>query len=425
MVELKYPSHYIKNVGFISTRIAGTDGVSLEIRKWADVLERNRYNCFYFAGSSDRPQDKSFLVEEAHFEHPLIQGINSDLFDNRTRNRETSEAIQKIKDRLKDALYDFVKRYDVDLIIPENALSIPMNIPLGVAITEFIAETGIPAIGHHHDFSWERGRFLINSCRDYLNMAFPPHLPPIKHVVINSLASEQLSFRRGISNIVIPNVLDFALEPPPLDDYCTDLRERIGLQKDDLFILQPTRVVPRKWIERSIEIIGNMKLPNPVLVISHGMGDEGDDYYLRVEDYSRNIGVKLVHIDHLISSQRILNEKGEKLYTIADIYQNADLVTYPSGYEGFGNAFLEAIYYNKPIVVNRYSIYIVDIEPIGFDAIVIDGFVSSRVTLQIDRILKDNDRLQAMVERNYKLAKRHFSYEVLEEKLIHLIRTFR
>ena len=424
MVELKYPSHYIKNVGFISTRIAGTDGVSLEIRKWADVLERNRYNCFYFAGSSDRPQDKSFLVEEAHFEHPLIQGINSDLFDNRTRSRETSGTIQKIKDRLKDALYDFVKRYDVDLIIPENALAIPMNIPLGVAITEFIAETSIPAIAHHHDFSWERPRFLINSCRDYLNMAFPPHLPSIRHAVINSLASEQLSFRRGISNIVIPNVLDFTLEPPPLDDYCKELRERIGLQKDDLFILQPTRVVPRKWIERSIEIIGNMKLPNPVLVISHGMGDEGDDYYLRVEDYSRNIGVKLVHIDHLISSQRILNEKGEKLYSIADIYQNADLVTYPSGYEGFGNAFLEAIYYNKPIVVNRYSIYIVDIEPIGFDVIVMDGFVSSRVTLQIDRILKDNDRLQAMVERNYKLAKRHFSYEVLEEKLIHLIRTF-
>ncbi len=425
MVVLKYPSHHIKNVGFISTRITGTDGVSLEIKKWADILERNGYKCLYFAGDSDRPQDKSFLVEEAHFEHPLIQRINSDLFDNRTRSRETSETIQKIKDRLKEALYDFVKRYDVDLIIPENALAIPMNIPLGVAITEFIAETGIPAIGHHHDFSWERGRFLINSCRDYLNMAFPPHLPSIQHVVINSLASEQLSYRRGISNIVIPNILDFALEPPPLDDYCNDLREKIGLKDDDLFILQPTRVVPRKWIERSIEIVRNMKLPNPVLVISHEMGDEGDDYYLRIQDYSRNMGVKLIHIDHLISSQRILNEKGGKLYSIADIYRNADLVTYPSGYEGFGNAFLEAIYYKKPIVVNRYSIYIADIEPIGFDAIVIDGFVSSRVTLEIDRILKDKNRSQAMVERNYQLAKRHFSYEVLEEKLIHLIRTFR
>jgi len=150
--ELIYPSHHIKNIGFISTRIAGTDGVSLEIQKWADVLERNRYNCFYFAGSLDRPQSKSFLVDEAHFEHPLIQEIESDLFGKRTRKRETSETIQRIKDKLKGAPYDFVKRYNVDLIIAENALSIPMNIPLGVAITEFIAETGIPTIAHHHDF---------------------------------------------------------------------------------------------------------------------------------------------------------------------------------------------------------------------------------------------------------------------------------
>ena len=424
MVVPKYPSHPIKNIGFISTRIAGTDGVSLEIHKWANVLERNGYSCFYFAGISDRPKEKSLLVEEAHFEHPLIEEINSDLFGNRTRRGETSETIQRIKEKLKAALYDFVKRYDVNLIVPENALAIPMNIPLGLAITEFIAETGIPTICHHHDFSWERARFLINSCRDYLNMAFPPHLPSIRHAVINSLASEQLSFRRGISNIVIPNVLDFAIEPPPLDDYCNDLREKIGLQKDDVFILQPTRVVPRKWIERSIEIVRDMKLPNPVLFISHAMGDEGDDYCLRIGDYSRNMGVKIVHIDHLISSQRILKVNGEKIYSIADIYQNADLVTYPSGYEGFGNAFLEAIYYRKPIVVNRYSIYIMDIEPAGFDVIVMDSFVSSKTIRQIERVLRDKNRLKTMVERNYQLAKGYFSYEVLEEKLIHLIRTF-
>jgi len=60
----------IKNIGFISTRIAGTDGVSLEIQKWADVLERNRYDCFYFAGLSDRPSERTHVIKEAHFEHP-------------------------------------------------------------------------------------------------------------------------------------------------------------------------------------------------------------------------------------------------------------------------------------------------------------------------------------------------------------------
>jgi hypothetical protein len=36
-----------------------------------------------------------------------------------------------------------------------------LNIPLGLALTELIAETDIPVIGHHHDFFWERKRFLV------------------------------------------------------------------------------------------------------------------------------------------------------------------------------------------------------------------------------------------------------------------------
>ena len=44
-----------RRIGFISTRFAGTDGVSLETSKWATVLERLGHECFYFAGQCDRP----------------------------------------------------------------------------------------------------------------------------------------------------------------------------------------------------------------------------------------------------------------------------------------------------------------------------------------------------------------------------------
>lgn len=194
----------INRAGFVSTRIAGTDGVTLEIKKWADVLERNGIACYYFAGKLDCPSEKGHLVPEAHFEHPDIKDIGAGVFGVWKRRPEISARIQKIKDKLKAALYDFQRKFGLDLIIPENALAIPMNIPLGMALTEFIAETGIPTIAHHHDFAWERDRFFINACRDYLNMAFPPDLPSVAHVVINSLASEQLSFRRGISNEPYP-----------------------------------------------------------------------------------------------------------------------------------------------------------------------------------------------------------------------------
>ncbi|MFN8462447.1 MAG: hypothetical protein U0X93_11850 [Anaerolineales bacterium] len=52
------------------------------------------------------------------------------------------------------------------------------------------------------------------------------------------------------------------------------------------------------------------------------------------------------------------------------------MVTYPSTIEGFGNAFLEAVYYRRLILVNNYSIYEVDIKPKGFRTIWFDGFIS-------------------------------------------------
>ena len=72
------------------------------------------------------------------------------------------------------------------------------------------------------------------------------------------------------------------------------------------------------------------------------------------------------------------DDDGIKIYSLWDMYPITDLVTYPSLYEGFGNAFLEAVYYRKPLLVNRYDIYMRDIEPKGFQTVTIQGYVSPR-----------------------------------------------
>ena len=106
-----------------------------------------------------------------------------------------------------------------------------------------------------------------------------------------------------------------------------------------------------------------------------------------------------------------------------DVYHAADLVTYPSGYEGFGNAFIEAIYFMKPIVVNRYSIYVEDIEPCGFNVIPFEGFVTKEIVDLVRQFL-DPQSLKTLVEKNYALGRKHFSYKVLEKKLFSILETF-
>jgi len=408
----------VKNIGFIATRLSGTDGVSLEVAKWDKIFEKNDCRCFYMAGELDRPNQRSLMVEEAHFEHPEIQKICRESFSATTRKLSTTKKIHQIKDKLKKDIYQFIKNFQIDLIVAENALTIPLNIPLGLAITEVIAETGIHTIAHHHDFFWERKRFLTNAVWDYINMAFPPHLPSIQHVVINSSADNQLSLRTGISSTIIPNVMDFH-NPCFFDEYCFDIRESLGLKTDEFLILQPTRVVKRKGIEHSIELVNRLNRLGikAKLVISHASGDEGYEYEKRLLEYSSLMSVDTLFISDIIKPCRGKTPKGRKIYTPQDIYAHADLVTYPSTIEGFGNAFLEAIYFRKPIVVNNYSIYAIDIKPKGFKVIELDDYVDSRAVELAKKILENPALAKKMVEHNYKLGERYYSYSVLEQKL--------
>jgi glycosyltransferase involved in cell wall biosynthesis len=408
------------NVGFISTRFAGTDGVSLETAKWAEVFQTEGFSCFYFAGELDRPPDHCYLVEEAHFTHPEIKYIYNQCFGIHKRDRRITNKIHELKERLKDQLYRFIKKFSIDILLPENSLTIPLNIPLGLAITEVISETQIPTIAHHHDFFWERQQFLTNAVWEYLNMAFPPHLPSIQHVTINSSGDNQLGLRTGISATIIPNVMDFENPPPPVDDYASDVREALGIENDELMILQPTRVVKRKGIEHAIELVHRLG-KKAKLVISHASGDEGYDYERRVSDYSKLLNVNTIFVSDIIDEKRGRTKTGKKIYTLEDIYPHADMVTYPSTFEGFGNAFLEAVYFKKPIVVNKYSIYAYDIKPKGFLTIELDGYVTEDAVQMTRKVLDEPERCKNMVDKNYDIAKRCYSYSVIRRKLKNLI----
>ncbi|MDA1007070.1 MAG: glycosyltransferase family 1 protein, partial [Verrucomicrobia bacterium] len=209
-------------IGFVSTRFAGTDGVSLESQKWADVLEEMGHEVFWFSGRSDRPVAKSMCVPEAFFGHPENEWISDRIWGVSRREAHVTERIREVARYLEAMLRRFVDRFGIDVLVPENVLTIPVHVPLGVALTEFLAETGMRAVAHHHDFYWERVRFSLNGVPDYLDMAFPPRLPHVVHTVINQAAREQLALRKGVSSVLVPNVFDFGNENSRDDEWAAD-----------------------------------------------------------------------------------------------------------------------------------------------------------------------------------------------------------
>lgn len=405
------------NIGFVSTRFAGTDGVSLETIKWAKVLEEQGHQVFWFSGLSDHEPESSMCVPEAFFGHPENEWISERVWGQTQRDPLVTERINEMSNYLKSMLKRFVDRFQVDCLVPENALTIPVHIPLGKALTEFLAETSMRAVAHHHDFYWERLRFSVNGIPDILDMAFPPRLPNLKHTCINQQAQEQLSLRKGVSSTLVPNVFQFEEAPPEIDDWSADVKKEIGLKEDDLFILQPTRIVPRKGIEHAIKLISMMENSKCKLIISHDAGDEGYEYVRMLQKLATDEGVDMRIIADRVSETRQYNKDGQKMYTLWDVYHHADLVTYPSLYEGFGNALLEAFYFKKPVIINRYSVYVQDIAPKGFRLVEMDGFVTRENVKEVERVLEDDALAQSMVEKNYELAQKYYGMKALSETL--------
>jgi glycosyltransferase involved in cell wall biosynthesis len=409
-----------QRIGFISTRLAGTDGVSLEAFKWADIFREMGHECFFFAGECDQEEDRSMVVEEAHFRHPQVYELNLQLFERQRRTPATTRAVQELRATLRQSLAEFVARFQIDIIIVENALSIPMNIPLGLALTELIAEQDLCTIAHHHDFAWERQRFATHKADDYLAAAFPPPMEKILHVTINSYAARQLAHRTGMRSTVVPNVMDFDHPPGEDDDYADDLRDVLGLADEDYLFLQPTRVVPRKRIELSIQLARWLEMPCAIL-IPHGAGDEGVEYQEYLAKFADTMGVRLMVESDRFAPTRGRTPSGEKIYGLADAYRHASLVTYPSAVEGFGNAFLEAIYYKRPLVMSSYEIFKTDIQPKGFDVVTFEGFITDLTLERLRTVLLDPELVSLMTDRNYELAQRHYSYSELRSLLADLM----
>ncbi len=417
----KLASKY-RRVGFVSTRISGTDGVSLETGKWAEVLEGLGMECCYIAGESDRPRDRSFEIPEAHFFHPDILSITRRAFNGGRRTAQLTEDIVRMARYLRKQLSIAIEALDLDFIIAENCFTIPMNIPLGIGLLHVVQEKSIPCLAHHHDFYWERERYLVCAVPDFLRAAFPPPLPEIEHVVINSVAAEEFSRRTGLSCRIVPNVMNFARPPAPADDYARSFRHAIGVADDELLVLQPTRIVARKGIEHAIELVRELDGRKAKLVITHSASDEGNAYARRIRRFAEMLGVELVMAQPWIAEERGTSPAGHPVFTIGDAYTQADLVTYPSTYEGFGNAFLEAIYYRRPIVCNKYAIYRTDIDPCGFRIPLFDGFLTEQVIAEVQRVLDDPAYCKSMVDHNYRLGRRFFGYEAVEHELVSMLR---
>ena len=175
--------------------------------------------------------------------------------------------------------------------------------------------------------------------------------------------------------------------------------------------MQPTRVIRRKGIELTLQLAEQLADPNIKVVITHP-GDLDGDYWdrLQAEAVQRRVDLRLA-------------SAGPKPEDLSAAYAAADLVCFPSLYEGFGNALLEGFYYRRPVFVNRYPVYRRDIAPTGVACIEIDGVVGSEAVEKAAHWLAGSPDADEAIERNYEVGLRQFSFAMVRERIGPLLPT--
>lgn len=450
----------MSNIGICHYKVGDTDGVSLEMDKWKAVLEKQGHTVHLCGG--DLGEVEGFLIEELYHHREDIEKIHRNAFDQLT-DYESESALEaeilEVARRIEQAVCSFIDQFAIDLLIPNNIWSIGVNLPAAIAFAHVVRKRRIPVVAHHHDFHWETFRGMAPTCATVSRMAqeyLPPNDPLITHVVINSLVRAELRQRSGVESTIVPNVFDFAGKPWCIDEYNHDFRKAIGVNENDILVLQATRIVERKGIELAIDLVKELGKPSNiahfqqeglyngspftensriVLVLAGYAEDKNGIYLARLKQKIDQAGIEARFITDKVASRRGETD-GQRLYSLWDCYAFADLVTYPSLFEGWGNQLLEAIRAKLPIAIFEYPVYQADIREKGFDAITLgsaaegtdsSGLVSvseamvRRAAEQTIEILTNPSARQAMTKRNFDLGKRYYSLESLEEQLAVLI----
>ena len=406
-------------IGIIIGRIGGVDGVALETEKWIEVLEKLGHKIFIISGEFEQWE----LNAERDFHFPLLSFFSPEaeweqrkaFFEPDMNADLLLSQIEKVSDRIEQELTAWVLNNKIEALLSENASAYPCHLSMGIGVKKLVKSLGLPTVTHDHDFHWERGeRYLSvhSEVNDYVDKNFPLLLPDVRHAVINTFGVETFKKRFDIDATFVPNVMNFDKAygiPGPENSYFLD---DLGIKKDEIPLLQVTRIVRRKGIETAISLLDMLQDKKLKLVIT---GNHNDDeykgYYNELVDQVHYLKLQnqVIFADHMVKDHKDLS----------DVYAHGRACTYFSTYEGFGNAFVEGVLAKKPIFVNNYKpVYMQDIGSKGFKTVMLEDsqLTHSKVREMAD-IIYNPALCQEIGEYNFNLGKKYFSFDVLEEKL--------
>jgi mannosylglucosylglycerate synthase len=331
---------------FLSFRLGGADGVSVETRKWEWAARELGFHTRRVAGEfADglRPDDAWLPFLEI----------------------DPPAGARPEPDALSAALAG------ADLVIVENLCSLPLNLAASETAAAVLAEHEGRVLFHHHDLPWERAHLAHLT-------SFPPRRPRSLHVTINEQARAALA-SRSIEAHMIRNAFD--LDPLPGDGPSS--RRAFGFAPSDVVVLQPTRAIPRKEVGLGIRFAESIAAHLPDRDVRFWITGPAEDGF----------GPEL---ERLIAAADVPVSVG-RAPRPEDAYAAADLVVFPSSWEGFGNPVIEATIAGRPVAVAHYPV-LDELEALGLRFLSVDAPETAAVAIDAPDLTTEHTNWAALRE---------------------------
>jgi mannosylglucosylglycerate synthase len=343
---------------FVSYRFGGTDGVSIEARKWEWAFGELGFTTRRVAGEFEdglRPDDVwlAFLAID-----PVAGSVPQP-----------------------DALGAAIAGASV--VVVENICSLPVNPDAARLTARVLGEHDGRVLFHHHDLPWERPRFA--AVHD-----LPPVRPNSLHVTINEPARRSLA-ERGITAHTIHNAFD--LDPFPGDREST--RRAFGFARDDVVVLQPTRAIPRKNVGAGIRLGEELARRFTDRQVRYWLTGPAEDGYQS-------------ELDALLAASHVPVTTG-RAPRPADGYAAADVVAFPSTWEGFGNPVIETVAARRLLAVGHYPVLDELVATTGLELLRVDDPDAVAAAVRAPDV--------AVFERNLARVRPDFSLSGLPDRL--------
>jgi glycosyltransferase involved in cell wall biosynthesis len=327
-------------------------GVEVTIAYHARGLAARGIPVQVISGSGGNFDERATSIVEPLFgsTHPEVLRVKQEL-----DSGQVTDAFHALTARVQEALE--VALAGCDVCIAHNVPSLHKNLPLTAALAALSAAGRVRVVAWCHDLAWTNDQYLreLHDGQPWDLLRRP--WPGVRYVTVSEARRGELAALMGIRpdavSVVTPGVDPerFLHWTPTM----ADLERRLKLLDADGLLLVPARLTRRKNIEMALRILSEVRRQSQrdfrlIVTGPPGPHNPANPGYLgELLDLRRELEIE--------DSAHFLYAYGQTDEpfipdddTMANLYQVADALLFPSAQEGFGIPVLEAGLAALPVI---------------------------------------------------------------------------